>query len=121
MRERDSCFRLTPSVFVMTLNQPAQTLAQQHNLDRAQLLVGAKAIAQEIIDESQASDAPLQGLVYDVSGLYNEGEPRCTFDSPDSETFSFTGEFRAANDDIHKIERSSIALDRFKELCKPRA
>ena len=80
----------------MEINDDARRLFEEMNLSRDAAEVIAKGLAQRIIDT--AEDPPLQGIVYDVWGLYNEGIPRCRFSIEDaSGHVTFEGRFKATN------------------------
>jgi hypothetical protein len=92
----------------MTIDDTAREVFDDINIDRNAARVAAKAIAQQIIDESASTDKPLQGLVYDVWSLYNEGEPQCAFSAPyEDKRLVFTGTFEKEGES-EPVERRSV-------------
>ncbi|MES3629607.1 MAG: hypothetical protein PPP56_05515 [Longimonas sp.] len=103
----------------MTIDEQARTTIEDLGLDRTELLIGAKAIAQEIIEESTSTDRPLQGMVYDVWGLYNDGTPKCSFATNKDGDLVFTAQFHTDENDVHEVKRRAISPDTLKQLCNP--
>lgn len=93
----------------MTLTTDAQTLFAKHGLDRRDALVAAKALGQMIIEES-TGEAPLEGIVYEVWGLYNDGMPACRFESAgEGDEIEFVGTFRTKGGAFVKRHRTMRA------------
>lgn len=105
----------------MTIDEQARSVLEPHGLDRERLLIGAKALAQQIIEDSASTDRPLTGMVYDVWGLYNDGQPKCRLTTSDDGDLVFTAQFHTENDDIHEVKRHSISVDELEQLCHPAA
>lgn len=78
----------------MTVTTDAQDVLADLGMDRADARLAAKSLAQGMIDDSASTQTPLTGVVYVVSGLYNEGTPDCTF-TTDGDEIVFAGTFRA--------------------------
>lgn len=89
----------------MTIDSDAQPIFDTLGFSREHLLLAAKSLAQDVIDDSR--DPVLCGLVYDVHGLYNDGQPKCRWTAPfdDSDDLVFSGQFR--------IERGEEQEDAF--------
>ena len=81
----------------MTVTADAKDVLSDLKMDRADARVAAKSLAQGIIDDSASTQAPLTGVVYVVSGLYNEGTPECTFTTDEEGDIVFAAKFRAEN------------------------
>lgn len=81
----------------MTVTKDAKDVLADLGMDRADARAAAKSIAQGMIDDSTSSQLPLTGVVYVVSGLYNEGTPECTFAADAEGDIVFTGKFRTEN------------------------
>jgi hypothetical protein len=81
----------------MTLSTDVQSVFSKRGLDREDALVAAKTLGQRIIDESKSTNTPLEGIVYEVWGLYDDGMPACQFDCPDDGEVVFSGKFRTAS------------------------
>ena len=93
----------------MTISEEAQTAFDEIGMDHQAASLAAKAIAQQIIDDSASDGPPLTGLVYDVWGLYNEGSPRCRFTAPyENRDIVFSGLFRRSNDDDSFVVRRKV-------------
>jgi len=105
----------------MTIDDQARTMLKPAGLDRARLLVGAKALAQQIIEESAASNHPLQGMVYDVWGLYNDGQPKCRLTTTSEGDLVFTAQFHTQDDDVHEVKRRTVSVEELEQLCDPGA
>ena len=97
----------------MTIDDTARHVVDARNLSRDDLLLASKSLAQRIIDDSQTTDDPsLNGLVYDVWGLYNDGAPRCRWTAPyQNDDLVFTGQFRVADEDTFVVRRKVLAPD----------
>lgn len=83
----------------MTVPDDVQGVFADLEMNRGDARIAAKSLAQTIIDDSSAGQTPLTGVVYAVSGLYNEGVPECTF-TTDDEAVVFSGEFRTESGDV---------------------
>jgi hypothetical protein len=103
----------------MTLTADAQVALTNHGFDREDALVAAKVFGQSIIDESQSSDQPLGGMVYDVWGLYNDGMPACRFEvADDGTTVRFIGKFRAKRGGDFVERRRECSLEELGPLVE---
>jgi hypothetical protein len=101
----------------MTLTDDAQSVFAEHGLDRDDALLAAKTLGQQIIDDSQSTDTPLAGIVYEVWGLYDDGMPACRFGSPgDAGAVEFAGKFRTARDESFVERRRTVSMDDLKAL-----
>ncbi|PQJ35512.1 hypothetical protein BSZ35_13670 [Salinibacter sp. 10B] len=78
----------------MTLTKEAKATFAKEGLDRDGARLVAKSLGQQIIDESTSSETPLEGLVYEVWGLYNEGMPACRFRMSGEDTLVYEAHFR---------------------------
>ncbi len=105
----------------MTIDDQARNMLEPRGLDRARLLIGAKALAQKMIEESSSSELPLKSMVYDVWGLYNDGEPKCRLTTTTDGDLVFTAQFHTENDEIHEVKRRAVSVDELKGLCDPKA
>ncbi|MFO8232149.1 MAG: hypothetical protein R6U20_05730 [Longimonas sp.] len=105
----------------MTIDDQARTLLEPHGLDRAHVLVGAKALAQQMIEQSAATEHPLKSLVYDVWGLYNDGQPKCRLTTADDGELVFTAQFHTEDEDVHTVKRRTVSVEELERLCNPRA
>ena len=78
----------------MTIDSDARPIFDTLGFSRNHLLLVAKSLAQDVIDDSRAP--VLCGLVYDVRGLYNDGQPKCRWTAPfdDTDDIVFSGQFR---------------------------
>jgi hypothetical protein len=105
---------------IMTISEEARDVLDEIGADRRAALVAAKAIAQQIIGESEESDQPLSGLVYDVWGLYNEGTPRCRFTSPyENRDLVFAGFFhRNSGEEGFVVRRKAFSQHEMVELLR---
>lgn len=93
----------------MTISDDARTAFEEIGADHQDAGLAAKAIAQQIIDESASDEQPLTGLVYDVWGLYNEGSPRCRFTAPyENRDIVFSGLFRRTDEDDNFVVRRKV-------------
>ena len=96
----------------MTLSTDAQSLFSERGLDREDALVAAKALGQQIIDESKSTNTPLEGIVYEVWGLYDDGMPACQFDCPNgTDELVFSGKFRTAGGGSYVERRRTLSVD----------
>jgi hypothetical protein len=101
----------------MTLTTDAKTIFAKHGLERADALVAAKTLGQRIIDEN-TGDAPLEGIVYEVWGLYNDGMPACRFESTgEGDEIEFVGTFRTKGGAFVKRHRT-MQMDEIKALVE---
>jgi hypothetical protein len=104
----------------MTIDDQARTKLEPSGLDREHLLIGAKAMAQQIIEQSASSERPLKSMVYDVWGLYNDGLPKCRFTTTDDGELVFTAQFHTKDDDIHEVKRRAVSIKELQRLCDPK-
>lgn len=104
----------------MTISEEAQKVFDEIGADRRAALIAAKAIAQQIIGESEDSEQPLSGIVYDVWGLYNEGSPRCRFTAPyENRDIVFSGFFhRNSSDEGFVVRRKALSQHELAELLR---
>ena len=87
----------------MKISDDAQRFFDEMNLSRDAVQVIAKGLAQRIIEAS--TNPKLEGIVYDVWGLYNEGIPRCRFALEDqSGRVTFEAAFHASGSE-RPVER----------------
>jgi hypothetical protein len=101
----------------MTLTDDVQTVLAEHGLDRADALVAAKTLGQQIIDESKSTDTPLGGMVYEVWGLYNDGMPACQFGcSDETEEVTFSGQFRSEDGGSYVERRRTLSVEDLRAL-----
>lgn len=90
----------------MTIEENARDALEALSWTREDALLAAKSAAQTIIDDSQDSDTPLSGMVYDVWGLYNEGTPKCRWTKPyEDDDLVFSGQFRVTESDAMVVRR----------------
>jgi len=102
----------------MTLTDDAQTVLAEHGLERDDALAAAKALGQQIIDDSQSTDTPLGGMVYEVWGLYDDGMPACEFGcSGDPEKVTFSGQFRSAEGGSYVERRRTLSVGDLRTLA----
>jgi len=102
----------------MTLTDDAHHVLTEHGLDRDDALAAAKALGQKIIDESQSTDTPLGGMVYEVWGLYDDGMPACQFGcSGDPEEVTFSGQFRSAEGGSYVKRRRTLSVEDLRALA----
>ncbi len=93
----------------MTISDEAKVALEEIGADHQDASRAAKAIAQQIIEDSAADEQPLTGMVYDVWGLYNEGSPRCRFTAPyENRDIVFSGLFRRDDDDDNFVVRRKV-------------
>jgi len=103
----------------MTIGDDAREAFNELDLDREDLLLAAKSVAQSIIDDSRESDEPLSGMLYDVWGLYNDGMPKCRWTAPyENEDIVFSGQFRVAGSDAFVVRRKVITRDDLIDLLR---
>jgi hypothetical protein len=101
----------------MTLTTDAQTLFTKHGLDRKDALVAAKTLGQMIIEEV-TGEAPLEGIVYEVWGLYNDGMPACRFESTGAgDEVEFVGTFRTKGGAFVKRHRT-VPMDEIETMAE---
>jgi len=101
----------------MTLTSDAQTIFARHGLDRRDVLVAARTLGQMIIEES-TGEAPLDGVVYEVWGLYNDGMPACRFESAgEGDEIEFIGTFRTKGGAFVKRHRT-MRVDEIEALIE---
>jgi hypothetical protein len=107
----------------MTISSEARTVFEEIGADHQDAGLAAKAIAQQIIDDSASEEQPLTGMVYDVWGLYNEGDPRCRFTAPyKNRDIVFSGLFRRADgDDDFAVRRRVFSQSEMAELIQKNA
>jgi hypothetical protein len=95
----------------MTIGDEARPIFDTIGFTREGLLLAAKSVAQEIIDRTR--EPALCGLVYDVRGLYNDGQPKCRWTAPyDDDEIVFTGQFRVedgAEEEAFVVRRVSLS------------
>jgi hypothetical protein len=102
----------------MTLTDDAQHVLAEHGLDRDDALAAAKALGQQIIDQSQSTDTPLGGMVYEVWGLYDDGMPACQFGcSGDPAEVTFSGQFRSAEGGSYVERRRTLSVGDLRALA----
>ena len=112
----------TPILRVMTLTEDAQTTFADLGLDRDDALLAAKSMGQTIIEESQSTDTPLESMVYEVWGLYDDGMPACQFAVPDGDgDIVFNGQFRTGGETPFVERRRTISADALKALVEEAA
>jgi len=106
----------------MTLTRDAKTTFAELGLDRDDALLAAKSVGQTIIEESQSSDTPLESMVYEVWGLYDDGMPACEFlVSNGEEDIVFVGQFRTGGDTPFVERRRTFSPDALKTLVEEAA
>jgi hypothetical protein len=104
-------------LFPVILTEEAQTVFNRLGLDRDDLLLGAKSMGQTMIEDSQSSDTPLMGMVYDVWGLYDEGIPACRFSvAEETNEIVFEGKFRTESDSPFVERRRATSPEALKSL-----
>ena len=105
----------------MTLTSNVQHIFSERGLDRDDALVAAKALGQKIIDESRSTSTPLEGIVYEVWGLYDDGMPACRFmqtDDADEGDLVFAGKFRSAAGGSFEERRRTLTLEELEALVE---
>lgn len=102
----------------MTLTEDAQAAFAELGLDRDDALLAAKSIGQTIIEESQSTDTPLEGMVYEVWGLYDDGIPACEFSVPERDDIVFVGQFRTDGDTPFVERQRTFSPDALKALVE---
>lgn len=98
----------------MTIDDGAKATFETHGLDRDTALLAAKCVAQRIIEASEGTDDEpvLNGLVYNVWGLYNDGMPKCRWTAPyENDDLVFSGQFRVADADTFVTRRTVLSPD----------
>ena len=100
----------------MTLTKDAKTTFAELGLDRDDALLAAKSMGQTIIEESQSSDTPLESMVYEVWGLYDDGMPACQFSVPNDDEIVFAGQFRTGGDTPFVERRRTLTPDALQGL-----
>ncbi|WP_098077064.1 hypothetical protein [Longibacter salinarum] len=108
----------------MTISEDVKAALRSLNVSVDEAEVAAKGIALSIIEESQESDTPLEGMVYNVWGLYNDGSPKCRLTAPhDDDNFVFSGQFRVEDEESFVVRRQTISQEDFmtaiKEIRQP--
>lgn len=99
----------------MTLSDEVQDLFSERGLDRADALVVAKRLGRQIVEESRTTETPLEDVVYEVWGLYDDGKPACWFTREKGDgNVLFTGTFRTKNGGAYVERRRRLSPD---ELC----
>ena len=116
-----ACLLFPHPAATMTIGDDAREAFNELDLDRENLLLAAKSVAQSIIDDSRESDEPLSGMLYDVWGLYNDGMPKCRWTAPyENEDIVFSGQFRVEGSDAFVVRRKVISrqdiIDFLREL-----
>jgi hypothetical protein len=103
----------------MTIDDDAKQAFEALDLDRDTVLLAAKCVAQQIIDNSRADDTPLGGMVYDVWGLYNDGMPKCRWTSPyENDDLVFSAQFRVREADAFVTRREVLSPDDFQAILQ---
>lgn len=103
----------------MTISEEARHTFEEIGADHTAAQVAAKALAQQIIEESATEAQPLTGLVYDVWGLYNEGTPRCRFTAPyENRDVVFSGLFRQSGDEEFVVRRKVVSQHEIVQLLR---
>jgi len=103
----------------MTLTEDAQATFADLGLDRDDALLAAKSMGQTIIEESQSTDTPLEGMVYEVWGLYDDGMPACQFSVPDGgDDVVFNGQFRTGGETPFVERRRTISPEALTALVE---
>ena len=106
----------------MTLTEDAQATFADLGLDRDDALLAAKSMGQTIIEESQSTDTPLESMVYEVWGLYDDGMPACEFSVPDEgDEIVFDGQFRTGGETPFVERRRTISPDALTALVEEAA
>jgi hypothetical protein len=106
----------------MTLTTEAKDTFGDLGLDRDDALLAAKCMGQTMIEDSQSTDTPLESMVYEVWGLYDEGIPACEFSVPNGEEeIVFAAQFRADEDTPFVERRRTISPDALKYLVEQAA
>lgn len=100
----------------MTFTKEAQTLFSEHGLDRDDALIAAKTIGQMVIEDSQSTATPLEGMVYEVRGLYNDGTPECRFERSQGQELTFTGTFRPETGGDFVERKRTFAIEEVQAL-----
>lgn len=108
-----------PTANPMTISEDARTALENMDVTRDEAVMIAKATALSIIEDSEGTDTPLEGLVYDVWGLYNDGSPKCRFTAPyENNDIVFSGQFRVKGADSFVVKREVIDSDRIAETVQ---
>jgi hypothetical protein len=103
----------------MTLTEDAKTTFAELGMDRDDALLAAKSMGQTIIEESQSSDTPLESMVYEVWGLYDDGMPACQFSVPNGgDEIVFSGQFRTGGDTPFVERRRTLSPDALQTLVE---
>ena len=98
----------------MTISEDAKAVLEGLGVDLDEATVAVKAVALRIIEDSQDTDTPLESMVYNVWGLYNDGSPKCRLTAPyENEDLVFSGQFRVAGADAFVVRREVIDQDAF--------
>lgn len=93
----------------MTISDDAQAALREMGVSHDEAGVAAKAVALEIIESSKDTDTPLEGVVYNVWGLYNDGSPKCRLTAPyENDDFVFSGQFRVEGADSFVVRRQVL-------------
>lgn len=96
----------------MTISNDAKTALEKLGVSSDEATVAAKAVALGIIEDSKDSDTPLEGMVYNVWGLYNDGSPKCRLTAPyENDDFVFSGQFRVKGQDAFVVRREVLSKD----------
>ncbi len=103
----------------MTLTQDAKTALTDAGLDRDGALLAAKSLGQQIIDESASSNTPLEGMVYEVWGLYDEGRPACRFQMPNGDDeVVYEAHFRTEDGGTPVKRKRTLSIEALTTLVK---
>jgi len=100
----------------MTIHDGAKELFNDLGLDRTDVRVVAKSIAQQIIDESDRTGPPLCGMVYDVRTLYDEGVLRCEFSVKEGETVHFRAQLQTEGEGDQVERQRTLDPEALREL-----
>ena len=97
----------------MTISKEAKTALDELGVSSDEATVAAKAVALGIIEDSKDSDTPLEGMVYNVWGLYNDGSPKCRLTAPyENDDFVFSGQFRVKGQDAFVVRREVLSKEK---------
>jgi hypothetical protein len=102
----------------MTLTKDAKTVFDNAGLDRNDALLAAKTLGQQIIDDSASTETPLEGIVYEVWGLYDEGVPACRFQMSDDEEVEYEAYFRTKNGGAQVQRQRTLSLETLTTLIE---
>jgi hypothetical protein len=91
----------------MILTDAVQNLFAEQGLDRTDALSLANRVGQKIVEESKTSETPLEGVVYEVWGLYGDGKPACWLTTSGENDVLFIGKFRTKEEGTY-VERRRV-------------